>query len=38
MSGVMKEDRIGKKYVRSSIGVAKVVSKVRENRLTVLGM
>jgi hypothetical protein len=38
MSEVTREDRIRNEYVRSSIGVASVVNKMRENRLDSLGI
>jgi len=33
MSGVTREDRVRKKYIRRSIGVASIMDKMRENRL-----
>lgn len=33
MNGVIREDKIKNKHVRSSIGVAFIVEKIRENRL-----
>jgi len=37
MSGVTREDRIRNEYLRYSIGVARIVDELRENRLRWLG-
>lgn len=37
MSGMTREEKIGKEYIKDSIGIAPIIDIMRENRLRWLG-